>query len=375
MNCVIFLKSDIQRVSKTYGIDLYNLATQADLLPVIIEKIGDPISGVPVALYRHFQGNVDIYEKICSFYGISTNIICTQLLHKDRSVRLVQEAGLPVLPQTNITSIESIQNFSHDKVIIKPRIGTFSQSVIPYAYKILTKSELLEIVDIDKVAGNFIIQKAIDNNHPILWVTGYANINGIFIDGILNQYFSIDDRHTTDKTSYPAKHIMTQTETKDNFDIFQQQLIDQVTTLFSHHRLKYTPFCIQGIRDDDGTVYLMDFNVGMAKHYSMACEKNNPQFFIDRFKYMWGKDEEFKLEKDTHYHTSAFFNLPEGVSDQFKTFCDSNDIILDGVTITSMIRQLEVKQANLMTTGNTHQEAWDKLMLASQFGTMISRAP
>jgi hypothetical protein len=371
---VALLNDDIKIIKNRYGLDMAEIfrSVNVEFQEVNADSLSRggtyPLINFIYAPYQPFYVK---YKLLSRFLNVGQFQPPIGLLNKLFTDKILSDTGLPFLPQQRILNKETIENFESEYVVVKPPAETNSTSPLPFAYKVISKQELLDQYT-DELADKFyIIQRAITNNKPVLWTTGGVSQNGEFIfDGVIEQYFSIDENHFIDPIKYPSRHVMTWVERKDNFTPAMQSLMDQIRTLFTKNRYFGTPFCIQGMEDDDGTLYLIDFNLGDGKHYSYAAEKNNLQYFIDRFNFLWADGPPNPNQK---YHSLMVYQVVSGtISEEVLEHCRLNNIYIDGYTTSYASRDKPICQTTFIAVGDTREEAESRLQTISQFYSPLS---
>lgn len=255
-----------------------------------------------------------------------------QMTNKAFAHEKLQELGLNFLNTTLIRSKDDIINFEDEAVLIKPIASMQSRSDIDFAYMIMSKTELLSRIDESNIGtvtnGTFVIQEAVTNDRPIIWIGGYVNPQGeILIDGALKQRYLINDGYFEDRIRHPDRHLMYVEEVPlTELDEFYQESIRQIKIVLTHFRAKSTPFCIQAIVDDDNQVQLLDFNFGFGKGYALRIRIDTPEYIIDRIKYTYGGAD--TIPPNTTYLRNMIIDTPNGVTDEIKTYMDQNGIFI-----------------------------------------------
>lgn len=330
----IYLTEDDAKLTlKSTKIDLPALIVQAGH-ECITKRASQLLTGEIDVILPQMQANyityLHILDKISpnGIYGTHYEI---QLLDKAIANKTLEDLGLNYLNTKIVSSREDIETFADDTVLLKPRVGMMSRANYDFAYTVMPKSELLSRIDssdINLSSCEYIIQEGITNNKPILWIGGYVNPNReIYIDGILNQYFTINDKHFEDKLRYPDRHNISVEEVLlSEMDEFHVEAIRQIRLVLEHVKAESTPFCIQCIIDDDNEVQIIDFNFGFGKSYALRIRENTPQYIIDRIKYMYGGAD--SIPPNNTYMMNFAASTPNGVTNEMKQYLKDNQIYL-----------------------------------------------
>lgn len=245
------------------------------------------------------------------------------MLDKWFAHRKLGELGLNYLNTQIVMSHEDIENFADEHVVIKPVMSMQSIASLDFAYIPMPKSELLAKLDTEQITlnpGEYIVQEAVTNTRPIIFVTGYVNPQGqIHIDGALKEWFSINDGFFEDKLRYPNRHVFLIEEVPlEEMDEFYLEAIRQIKVVLEHFGSTSTPFCIQAIVDDDNEVQLLDFNFGFGKGYALHIRQRTPQYVIDRIRYTYGGAD--SIPPNTTYALNVIFDTPNGFTDELKEY-------------------------------------------------------
>jgi hypothetical protein len=280
------------------------------------------------------QANLEQYRKflsIINFNGVETLQSELKLLDKFYANSVLEQLGLNYLNTIAISSREDIVNFSDSIVLIKPKIGMQAKSTYRFTYIPMPKEELLTALDasdIDLSKQEYILQEGVTNGKPIMWFGGYVNPSGdIYVDGVLDQEFSINDEHFENKLRYPERHRMKIQEVKlDELNEFHLESIRQIKIVLKHIKAKATPFCIQTIIDDDNEVQILDFNFSFGKGYMLRIREKTPEYIIDRIKYTYGGAD--SIPPNATYMMNIEIDTPNGFTDEMKEYIKDKPILL-----------------------------------------------
>lgn len=296
----LFLDSkDVTATLDTTTIDLPALIRAAGHIPFV--KHAEQV--LPVELEKfdmvlaQQQVNYTLYKKLITNKGF--DFLQQELMMLDKGIAndILEKLELNFLNTKRIFTIDDVINFEDNVVLIKPEMSMLSRSKLDFAYVPMLKDELIKKLNEEISAGNlnllidrYLIQEAVTNNRPVLWIGGYVNPTGkIHIDGLLNQQFTLSTGYFEDKIRYPDRHDCVIEEVPLNeMDEFYVEAIRQIKLVLEYFQTKSTPFCIQAIVDDDDQVQLIDFNFGFGKVYALNARRKNQQYIIDRIKYTYG---------------------------------------------------------------------------------------
>lgn len=373
MPYILIHPNDLLKTKTTHGIDIADVYKRAGV-DVNTRNVREGFSDV---LFHDQRKASEYLEalKLVFRQDAFVEFPELELLFKDKTKNLLQKAELPYLEEAPLLNLDSIINFPSDNIFIKPVVGSFSLSTLPFAYTVISKQEALDQInslqiDLDSISPH-IIQEALPSISDVLWVGGYVDKFGnIAFEGVLDQKYEHEPRNALDPDHYPNKHrVNVVRETKDNFNTQQQDLVDQVTRIISFYKIIMTPFCIQGMVDSNGRVKLIDFNFGWGKGYALVGNSNNTQYLIDRIRYMFFNEP---FIRDDKFRVSCQFDFPDGISDEVDSYLNDNGLMVGFVSSPYKNRFSYLKVShhyvgNIAATCSTHEEAVSKLRNFSEF--------
>lgn len=322
---IYLTENDAKLTLKSTKIDLPALIREAGH-ECIVKPPSDLTAGEIDVLIPQMQSNYKEYLSILSSIlpsGIKQTHFEIELLDKAIANKTLEDLGLNYLNTKVVTCREDIETFSDDIVILKPKVGTNSKSDYAFVYRVMSKTQLLSEIDnsdIDLTTSAYIIQEGVTNSHPIIWIGGYINPQReIHIDGILNQYFSINDKHFEDKLRYPLRYKMLAEEVPlSEMNAFHIESIRQIKIVLEHIQAECTPFIMQCIIDDDNEVQILDLNFGFGKGYALRIREKTLQYIIDRIKYTYGGAD--SIPPNDTFFMNYIAQTPNGITDEIKEY-------------------------------------------------------